>query len=118
MKTTFIFLACMLVFTGGRYAPNSDNLVNKEKDCNNKAEEISSQDYKQQCDVAELTEGCAKCILDHKEYDSDCKRDNVLQYRCLITVFPYNEEQEGCTEECQRDATKYGYKDVEACKSC
>ena len=115
MKTTFIFLACLLVMTTGRYTHNSDN---KEKDCNNKAKEISSQDCKQQCDVAELTEDCAKCIEEHKDYDRDCKIDNNLQYRCLITVFPLQKEEEGCREECQWDNTKNGYEDVEACRTC
>merc|ERR1712212_441091 len=95
MKTTFIFLACLLKITGGRYAPNSDN---KEKDCNNKAKEISSQDCKQQCDVAELTEDCAKCIEEHKDYDRDCKIDNNLQYQCLMTVVPSHERKEAATK--------------------
>ena len=98
--------------TAGRYAYDSDYWVNKEKECNNKAEEISSQDCKQQCDVAELREDCAKCIGEHKEYDSDCKEDMNLIVPCLETVFPPREEEGECREKCKRDVTD------EACEIC
>merc|ERR1719369_2353770 len=117
MKTTFIFLVCLLVMTAGRYAYDSDYWVNKEKKCNNKAEEISSQDCKQQCDVAELREDCAKCIGEHKDYDSDCKEDFDLIVQCLKTVFPDHKEEGGCREECKRDVTD-GDDYYEACRIC
>merc|ERR1719233_937188 len=103
MKTTFIFLACLMVITvDGKY----DDLADRKKQCNNKAEEIYSQDCKQQCDEAEsrrvcseclIGRECAECIMEHKDYDSDCKNYSMLR-RCndiLTRIF-----REDCIEEC------------------
>merc|ERR1712215_437017 len=116
MKITFIFLACLLVITAGDFDPNSDYWVNKEKECNNKAAEIFSQDCKQQCDVAEFREDCAECIGEHKDFDSDCQDTNLL-LRCLNIVFPLGKGEGGCIEECQLLSTDND-SDFETCRTC
>merc|ERR1712183_1250502 len=107
MKRTLIFLACLLgITTASRYGnPEYDEYwANKQKErnnrqklCNNKAEEISSQDCKQQCDVAELGENCVKCIGEHKDYDYDCK-DKALATWC--SVLGSRIRHEDCKKEC------------------
>merc|ERR1719260_70889 len=111
MKTTFIFLACMLgiatadkndeydEYWANRYL--SDDQANRakilQKDCNSKAKEISSQDCKQECNVTEPGEDCAKCIAKHQEYDYDCK-DDMVSMRCL-DIYDKLERQD-CKEQC------------------
>merc|ERR1719228_464458 len=107
MKTTFIFLACLLVITAGSINPNTEYWVNKEKQCNNKAEEISSQDCKQQCDGAKFGDDCVECIGKHKDYDYDCK-DIMLSLRCHNYYVRYLLED--CKEECGFDS--------DTCKPC
>merc|ERR1712183_518616 len=117
MKRTLIFLACLLGITAGRNAPNSDNSdnasryghaeydkywTNKEKLCNNKAEEISSQDCKQQCDVAELGENCVKCIGEHEDYDYDCKNVALVIW-CIDRDSRIRHED--CKKECPHEDT-------------
>ena len=64
MKTTLIFLACVLVVNGAKL----------EKNCDREAEEIFRQDCKHQCGVAEpLVDDCAMCIWKHQDYDTACK---------------------------------------------
>merc|ERR1712183_393855 len=98
MKTTFIVLACLLgITTAGYINPYTDFWNKKEKLCNNKAEEISSQDCKQQCDVAKFGDDCVECIGEHKDYDYDCK-DFALDARCIDTYHRIHHED--CKEEC------------------
>merc|ERR1712179_362381 len=96
MKTTFIFLACMLgIATADFYDANRAKSL--QKDCNSKAEEISSQDCKQECNVTEPGEDCAKCIANHQDYDYDCANFMVLT-RCL-DIYDKLERQD-CKEQC------------------
>merc|ERR1711909_180349 len=78
MKTTFIFLACMLgIATADFYDANRAKSL--QKDCNSKAEEISSQDCKQDCkeqcldsDPDSPDDPCKPCIMNHKGYGLAC----------------------------------------------
>ena len=89
MKTAFILLACLQVIieagSGFRFTDAAKNIgAEIEKKCNNKAEEIASQDCKQRCNEAELEEDCAKCINNHRDYDDDdCKGSNYMLRHCL-----------------------------------
>ena len=64
------------------------------KKCNNKAEEIASQDCKQECNVAGPGKDCAKCIMEHKDYNDckelQCKRNTTLQNRTKRLGFACN----------------------------
>ena len=91
MKTTFIFLACLLVLAYGY------NWANIKKKCDNKAVGIASQDCKEQCNVAELGEDCAKCVGTHKDYDYDCKEIYLWGECCDIY---YQLTEEDCKEQC------------------
>merc|ERR1712183_309636 len=77
MKTTFIFLACLLVITG----------ANLRKECNNKAEEISSKDCKQYCNANSPANDyfdCVNCFEKHQDYDEECKGVK-LEKECFKT---------------------------------
>merc|ERR1719233_2081916 len=110
MKTTFIFLACLLGITAAgesilnnRYP--SDYWANRakslQKDCNNKTEEISTEDCKQECKVAKPGEDCAKCIAKHKDYDFDCK-GYIVDTRCL--EIGYEIFRNDCKDQCLDDS--------------
>ena len=77
MRTTLIFLSCLLVITG----------ANLRRKCNNKAEKISSEDCKQYCNVISLpgyTWDCVKCVVQHQDYDKDCQGTELAQ-KCFKT---------------------------------
>merc|ERR1719233_90338 len=67
MKTTLIFLACVLAINGAKL----------EEKCDRKALEIFREDCKHQCEVAEARNfnPCAMCIWKHKDYDAACKEE-------------------------------------------
>ena len=109
MKTTFIFLACLLVLTAG------DNWEPLKKKCENKAVGIASQDCKEQCNVAEPGEDCAKCVGTHKDYDYDCK-DNGLTLWCYQLKRKLGKEED-CKEECVGNYP-WGMQLYPACRSC
>ena len=75
MKTTLIFLACLLVINGAKL----------EKKCDRKAEEIFRQDCKHQCGVAAPSSDCARCIWKHQDYDAACKGDTRRE-QCWETL--------------------------------
>ena len=97
MKTTLIFLACLLVITG----------ANLREQCNNKAVEISSQDCKQQCNenararYPEDTWACADCIFEHQDYEEDCK-GMKLEMQCFTAEDDI--ALEDCKEKCDVSA--------------
>ena len=93
MKTTFIFLACLLVLTAG------DNWEPLKKKCENKAVGIASQDCKEQCGVAEPGEDCAKCVGTHKDYDYDCKNIGFASW-CFRVLY-WKIRKEDCKEICR-----------------
>ena len=123
MKTTFILLACLLVITGA-------NIVKK---CNNKAEEIASQDCKQECNVVGPGEDCAKCIMEHKDYDNDCKGitflvqcmradeidckgANDMLKHCMKTLVEIVEND--CKDQCPIQHAREKDFDPSKCKTC
>ena len=67
MKTSFIFLACLLAIAG----------ANIEKRCNKTAEAIATQYCKLHCHVAEPKKECAMCIWNHQHYDPACKGETL-----------------------------------------
>merc|ERR1712243_93025 len=100
MKTTFIFLACLLVLTAGYKYSNrhGDYYANLKKKCDNQAVGIASQDCKEQCIVAELGEDCAKCVGTHKDYDYDCKNIGFSVWCGRFLSMKIREED--CKEQC------------------
>merc|ERR1719153_719976 len=105
MRTTLIFLACLLVIAGASI----------EKQCNEKAEEIAAQDCKEDCNVAKRGKDCATCIWNHKDYDKVCQGDDTIVEQCGETIDMIYEED--CKGSCKRfgpecDDCILNYKDL------
>merc|ERR1712055_1024476 len=112
MKTTFIFLACLLGITTGYYVGRI------KKDCNKKAEEISAQVCSKQCDVAEQGEDCAGCIMEHKDYYKRCKGEYLIR-QCQRTAQEIGDKD--CYKQCLRDVVGKGHSylsDFKKCETC
>merc|ERR1712179_850705 len=100
MKTTFIFLACLLGITTGYYVGRI------KKDCNKKAEEISAQDCSKQCDVAEP----------EKDYYKRCKGED-LGKQCQTTADEIGNKD--CFLQCLRDPRRQSsLSDFRKCETC
>merc|ERR1712183_207180 len=97
MKTTLIFLACLLAIKGAKL----------EKKCDREAEEIFRQDCKHQCGVAEPSYDCAKCIWKHRDYDEACvgetRRDQCWEAFEDNKVVECKATKENSDEPCSKD---------------
>merc|ERR1712183_450361 len=87
MKTTWIFLAFLLVMAG----------ASMEK-CNKKTEAIAAQDCKKHCNVAKRGKDCAMCIWNH--HDPACQ-GNTMEKQCSKTVVDILEGD--CKKKCELD---------------
>ena len=124
MKSTFLILACLLVVITG------DNL---EEQCDVKALEIwfSVEDCKQ-CGT-HLGKDCAKCIIEHKDYDNDCKGitflvqcmradeidckgANDMLKHCMKTLVEIVEND--CKDQCPIQHAREKDFDPSKCKTC